>query len=110
MELVCSSGRVRSIGPGWLENRDSPRERAMATDTWTDGTANWDTASDWSAGLPGSSSAVVINSGEPELISGDAAISVASISVTGGVLAIQDPGVTQSVSGNVSVTGTGQLE
>jgi 3-hydroxybutyryl-CoA dehydratase len=26
----------------------------MATDAWLDGTANWDTPSDWSAGVPGS--------------------------------------------------------
>ena len=41
----------------------------MATDTWTDGTDNWDTPSDWSAGLPDASSDVVIprNSGNPEV-------------------------------------------
>jgi hypothetical protein len=40
----------------------------MATDTWTyDGTANWNTASDWSDGVPGSSSDVVINQGNPEV-------------------------------------------
>jgi hypothetical protein len=39
----------------------------MATDTWLDGTANWDTPSDWSAGLPGPSSDVVINTGNPEV-------------------------------------------
>ena len=32
----------------------------MATDTWLDGTANWNTPSDWSAGLPDPSSDVVI--------------------------------------------------
>ena len=39
----------------------------MATDTWLDVTDNWDTPSDWSAGLPGPSSDVVINSGNPEV-------------------------------------------
>jgi hypothetical protein len=39
----------------------------MATDTWLDGTANWDTPSDWSAGLPTASSDVVINQGNPEV-------------------------------------------
>ena len=40
----------------------------MATDTWTDSTANWNTASDWSAGLPDLSSDVVINRyGNPEV-------------------------------------------
>jgi hypothetical protein len=77
----------------------------MATKTWNGATADWYTNSggDWTpVGDPGSGDAVVTNSGEPELLSGDAAISVASISITGGLLAIQDPGVTQSVSGNRS--------
>jgi hypothetical protein len=85
----------------------------MATKTWNGATADWYTNSggDWTpVGDPGSGDAVVINSGEPELLSGDAAISVASISITGGLLAIQDPGVTQSVSGNVSVSGSGSVQ
>src|SRR5271163_2201497 len=80
----------------------------MTTKTWNGSTADWYTNSggDWTpAGDPGSGDAVVINSGEPELESTDPAISVASISITGGTLAIQDPGVTQSVSGAVSVSG-----
>ena len=84
----------------------------MTTSTWNDGTADWYTnnGGDWTpAGDPGPSSAVVINSGEPELESGDAAISVASISITGGLLSIQDPGVTQTVSGNVTISGNGEV-
>src|SRR5580658_3231304 len=80
----------------------------MTTRTWNGSNADWYTNSggNWMpAGDPGSGDAVVINSGECELQSGDAAISVASISITGGSLTIQDPGKTQSVSGNVSVTG-----
>ena len=42
--------------------------------------------------------------------SGDAGIKVASISVTGGILAIEDPGATQKVSGNVSLTGSATVE
>ena len=85
----------------------------MTTKTWNGSAADWYTNSggDWSPpGDPGSGDAVVINSGEAQLLSGDAAISVASISITGGLLAIQDPGVTQSVSGNVSLSGSGALE
>ncbi len=84
----------------------------MTTKTWNDSTADWyfDSGDDWTpAGDPGSSDAVVINSGEPELESGDAAISVASISITGGTLSIQDPGVTQAVSGSVTISGSGEL-
>jgi len=85
----------------------------MTTKTWNGSTADWyfNNGGDWSPpGDPGSSDAVVINSGEAQLVSGDAGISVASISITGGLLAIQDPGVTQSVSGNVSVSGSGSLQ
>src|SRR5271166_3270715 len=39
----------------------------MATDTWTDGTANWDTPGHWSAGLPDASSDVVIRRGNPRV-------------------------------------------
>ena len=78
------------------------------------GTADWYTSKGgvWNpAGDPGPTDAVVINSGEPELLSGDAGINVASISIGGsGFLAIQDPGATQSVSGNVSLSGSGSLQ
>jgi hypothetical protein len=82
----------------------------MTTKTWNGATADWyaNSGGDWTpAGDPGPSDNVVINSGDAQLLSGDAAISVASITVAGGSLAIQDPGKTQSVNGNVSVTGTG---
>jgi hypothetical protein len=45
----------------------SDRENLMATDTWTDGSDNWDTKSDWSGGLPGSTSNVVIDEGDPQV-------------------------------------------
>ncbi len=66
----------------------------MTTSTWNGSTADWYTnnGGDWTpAGDPGPSSAVVINSGEPELETpSEGGISVASISITGGVLAIQE--------------------
>jgi hypothetical protein len=83
-------------------------DNEMTTSTWNGASADWYTnnGGDWiPPGDPGPSSAVVINSGQCDLQSGDAGISVASISITGGSLSIQDPGKTQSVSGNVSVTG-----
>ena len=83
----------------------------MPTKTWNGSSADWFTPGDWSpTGDPGPTDDVVINSGEAELVSGDAAIKVASISLTGGLLTIQDPGKTQSVSGNVSITGRGRCE
>ena len=39
----------------------------MATDTWTDGSDNWETKGDWSGGLPGSTSNVVIDEGDPQV-------------------------------------------
>ena len=59
---------------------------------------------------PGPADDVVINGGEPQLESGDAAFRVSSITLNGGTLAIQDPGKPQSVSGNVSVAGSGSLQ
>jgi hypothetical protein len=73
----------------------------MAVKTWNGSTADWyaNNGDNWSPpGDPGPSDDGVINGGEAELESGGAAISVASISVTGGLLATQAPGVTQSAS------------
>jgi hypothetical protein len=43
-------------------------EAIMATDTWLGGTANWDTPSDWRAGLPDASSDVwILFDGSPEV-------------------------------------------
>ncbi len=70
----------------------------MTTKTWNTGTADWYTSKGgvWNpAGDPGPNDAVVINSGEPELSSGDPGINVASISIGGsGFLAIHALGST----------------
>jgi hypothetical protein len=77
----------------------------MATDTWTDGTANWDTPRDWSAGLPGPSSDVVINTGDPRVTASFG--TVASIT-NSAILDFIDAGAS-SVTGNVTVgSGTGE--
>ena len=57
----------------------------MTTKTWNGSNADWYTSNggDWTPpGDPGAGDAVVINGGEAQLISGDAGISVASISIT----------------------------
>ena len=83
----------------------------MPTKTWNNSAADWNTPTDWSpTGVPGPADDVVIGGGEPELLSGAAAINVKSITFTGGFLAIQDPGKTQSVSGNVTISGSGTLQ
>jgi hypothetical protein len=82
----------------------------MPTKTWNGSNADWFTPGDWSpVGNPGPTDNVVFNSGEATLISTDAAIKVASITFTGGFLAIQDPGKIQSVSGNVSLSGNSAI-
>jgi hypothetical protein len=79
----------------------------MATKTCNGSTNDWYTnnGGDWSPpGDPGSSDNVVINSGEAQLLSGRCRNPRSVNLHRGGALYIQDPGKTQSVSGNVSVT------
>ncbi len=76
----------------------------MATDTWLGGTGDWYTLANWSDGIPTQTSDVVISSGMPLLQSGDAGITVASISNSSNAdLLIDDPSQTQSVLGDVTL-------
>jgi hypothetical protein len=78
----------------------------MATSTWNNSDDRWNNPADWSpTGVPGPTDDVVIGGGIAELFSGDAAINVKSIRLTGGFIDIQDPGKTQTVSGNVAISG-----
>ncbi len=77
----------------------------MATDYWTDGTANWDTLGDWSAGLPGPSSDVVINSGNPEVT---ASFGTVNSIRDRSALTLVDAGAS-SVTGRVRVASHGTL-
>ncbi len=74
----------------------------MATNTWNGSLADWYTAADWSNGIPTRTSDVVINSGQPKLSSGDAGVTVASISIGGGSLALFD-GASVRTSGDLSM-------
>ena len=79
----------------------------MTTKTWDGATNDWyaNNGADWSpAGDPAATDQVIINSGEAFLNSGDAGFTVASITLSG-VLAIADPGVTQSVTGAFANSG-----
>jgi len=79
----------------------------MTTKTWDGTTNDWynNNGTDWSpTGDPAASDDVIINSGEAYLNPGDAGFTVASITLSG-VLAIADPGVTQSVTGNLTNNG-----
>ncbi len=72
----------------------------MTTNTWLDGTANWDTPSDWSAGLPDTSSDVVINHGDPRVTASFGTVN----SIKVGNLAFLDfiDAGASSVAGNVT--------
>jgi hypothetical protein len=79
----------------------------MATDTWTDGTANWDTPSDWSTGLvPGSSSNVVISTGNPQVTASFGTVDSINVSAT---LTFIDAGAS-SVTTTVTNSGTITLD
>ncbi len=82
----------------------------MATDTWRDGTANWDTSGDWSAGVPIASSDVVINKGSPGTGSFGTVNSI-SIGVEGGLVLVNfGEGDLSSVTGAVTNSGTLSLD
>jgi hypothetical protein len=75
-------------------------------DNWRDGTANWDTPSDWSLGLPDASSDVVIFRGNPEVTASFGTVnSIRDIAN----LTFIDAGVS-SVVGNVRVFGVFDLD
>jgi len=75
----------------------------MTAKTWDGTTNDWykDDGADWGpAGDPAADDQVIINTGEAYPNSGDAGFTVASITLSNsGILAIADPGVTQSVTG-----------
>ena len=75
----------------------------MATDTWLDATDNWDTPSDWSAGLPGASSDVVINSrGDPKITSSFGTVNSITANAGSWGLTFIDAGA-NSVAGDVTL-------
>jgi hypothetical protein len=73
----------------------------MATDTWSDGADNWNTLADWSTGLPGSSSDVVIDEGDPQVTASFG--TVVSLSVGANLTFINSGAST--VTGAVTDTG-----
>jgi hypothetical protein len=81
------------------------QESVMATDTWLDGTADWNTPSDWSAGLPDASSDVVINQGNPQVT---ASFGTVNSIANSAALDFIDAGAS-SVTGNVTLGPDGSL-
>jgi len=70
-------------------------------DTWTDGTANWNTPGDWSAGVPTASSDVVINTGGNPQVT--ASFGTVNSIADSGQLAFINAGAS-SVTGGVAVS------
>ena len=77
----------------------------MATKNWLDGTADWYTPADWTGGtIPASGDDVVITTGAPFLQTGDAAITVNSITLSA---TLQLNGTARlAVSGDLADAGT----
>ena len=82
----------------------------MATDTWTGGAASWTTPGDWSAGVPTMTSDVVVaQTGGPFANpTATSAVSIASLSVSGGEVDFNSAGAS-AVTGSVTVSGNGGL-
>jgi hypothetical protein len=105
---IGSSGPLAFTDAGANSVTGGAAVMAASTDTWTyEGTANWDTPGDWSAGVPTTSSDVVIDEGSPEVTASFA--TVASISIggpawTGPELLFTDAGAS-SVTGDVTNSG-----
>jgi hypothetical protein len=72
----------------------------MATDSWIDGRADWNTAADWSAGVPTATSNVDVGEGDPQITS---AITIASL-IDSAAVTFADAGA-GIVSGGVDVSG-----
>src|ERR1051326_3825846 len=78
----------------------------MTTKTWSDGTGDWNTASDWNpAGVPGPGDDAVIPSGTVSLTT---PVTVGSISLTtsSATLGIDGSGLTDTVTGGFNNSGT----
>jgi Hyphally regulated cell wall protein N-terminal len=71
---------------------------------WEGGTANWDTPSDWSGGLPRRTSNVVIEYGSPEVTASFGTVDSIDISYPNAGLTFVDAGAS-SVAGNVTNFG-----
>ncbi len=103
--------------------RQGPRQYRIASDVtfnapstpdnWLGGTGNWSNPSDWSAGLPGSNSDVIINTGH-DYVTLDTSASIQSLSLGGpgsnsSVLVGNRTAETLNVAGDVAVNSSANL-
>jgi len=78
ISILCAIGSTQASGVGphrsrstnvahpwnmWLGATGGPFNAPSSPDNWLGGAGNWSNSADWSAGLPGSSSDVTINTG-----------------------------------------------
>jgi cytoskeletal protein CcmA (bactofilin family) len=84
------------------------RKTSIGLDYWEDGAANWNTPSDWSAGLPDRTSNVVIGTGNPEVTAKFGSVGSITIS-TRAALTFVGAGA-NSVVGGVTNSGTLELD
>ncbi len=86
---------------------------STSTDNWLGGTGNWSDSADWTGGLPGSGSDVVIYSGGTDLVYLDTSASIASLTLGGttGTSRLADNGTAQTltIAGALTVNQTGAL-
>ena len=89
----------------------APRPRGLSPDNWLGGTGTWNTAADWSAGTPTSSSAVTIGntSSGYVTVSQTGAASAASVAILGGNTLSIVAGNTLTVGGATSVSSGADL-
>jgi len=84
------------------------------TDSWKGGTGNWSVGSDWSGGVPNSSSSVTINSGGTDLVTLNQNATIASLVLggTSGSSTLQDASGTPeklTITGATTINSTGDL-
>ena len=86
------------------------RPTTTTPDNWLGGNANWSTAGDWSAGVPGSSSAVTIGKTSNGFVTEDlATASAASLSLLSGNALRVAAGNTLTVGGATTIASGGEL-
>jgi hypothetical protein len=98
--------------PPWIDAGSSfPASfNPSSPDDWLGGTGNWSDPADWSAGLPGSSSDVFINTGN-DYVTLDTSTNINSLTLGGasGSSTLIAEGATVNIAGALTINSTGTL-
>ena len=111
ISILCAIGSAHAsnIGPHRLKSTPS------SPDNWLGGTGNWSDGADWSAGLPGSNSDVIINTGNDDVIL-DTSANIQSLALGGtsgfntSVLEGNLTPQTLNIAGALTINQSGYLE